>query len=102
MEEQKKKNIGMAVVAYIIFFLPLLTDAKNYSFVKYHVKQGFALFVSFIVSMIISMIPFFGWIISGLMTIVLLIFFLMGISNAIQGKETALPIVGKFGEKFNF
>lgn len=35
---KKEKNIGMAVVAYILFFIPLLTDAKNDPFVKYHVK----------------------------------------------------------------
>ncbi|GAF91940.1 unnamed protein product, partial [marine sediment metagenome] len=47
MEEatKKEKNTGMAIVAYILFFIPLLTDAKNDPFVKYHVKQGLSLFL---------------------------------------------------------
>ena len=42
----KSKNTTMAIIAYIIFFVPLLTgDAKKDSFVKYHVKQGLVLFL---------------------------------------------------------
>ena len=41
-----KKNTTMAVIAYIIFFVPLLTgDAQKDAFVKYHVKQGLVLFL---------------------------------------------------------
>ena len=40
------KNTMMAVIAYILFFVPLLTgDAKKDSFVKYHTKQGLVLFL---------------------------------------------------------
>ena len=36
----------MAILAYVLFVIPLLTgDAKRNEFVKYHTKQGFALFV---------------------------------------------------------
>ncbi len=43
--QPKEKNTAMAAVAYLIFFLPLLTDAKNDQFVKYHVKQGLVFFI---------------------------------------------------------
>ncbi|GAH92852.1 unnamed protein product [marine sediment metagenome] len=63
MEEatKKEKNTGMAIVAYILFFIPLLTDAKNDPFVKYHVKQGLSLFLVAVVIRIIAYIPIFGW-----------------------------------------
>ncbi|HOE15288.1 MAG TPA: hypothetical protein PLH82_01145 [Candidatus Paceibacterota bacterium] len=41
----KEKNTGMAILAYILFFIPLLTDSKKDPFVKYHVKQGLVLFI---------------------------------------------------------
>lgn len=52
----KGKNIGMAIVAYIIFFIPLLTEAKKDPFVKYHVKQGLVLFIAWI---IVGMLGYF-------------------------------------------
>ncbi|NIR47464.1 hypothetical protein GWO43_04305, partial [candidate division KSB1 bacterium] len=52
-------NTAMAIIAYIIFFVPLLTDARDDPFVKYHVKQGLVLFLSWVVvSFVVSMISF--------------------------------------------
>ena len=59
-EENKKasgKNTGMAIVALIIFFVPLLTDAKKDPFVKFYVKQGLVLFIGWIAISIITWHP---------------------------------------------
>jgi uncharacterized membrane protein len=100
--QSPKKNTGMAVVAYIIFFIPLLTDAKNDPFVKYHVKQGLVLFIGYIIEVFIGMIPVIGWIISPLLGIFLLVLFIIGIMNAINGKEKPLPVIGSFAQSFKF
>ncbi|OGZ35867.1 MAG: hypothetical protein A2V60_01040 [Candidatus Portnoybacteria bacterium RIFCSPHIGHO2_01_FULL_39_19] len=97
-----KKNTGMAIVAYIIFFIPLLTDAKNDPFVKYHVKQGLILFIGYVIEMFVGTIPFFGWIITPLLGVILFILFIIGIMNAINGKEKPLPVIGRFAENFKF
>ena len=97
-----KKNTGMAIVAYIIFFIPLLTDAKNDPFVKYHVKQGLILFIGYVIEMFVGTIPFFGWIITPLLGVILFILFIIGIMNEINGKEKPLPVIGRFAENFKF
>lgn len=104
MEEitKKEKNTGMAVVAYIIFFLPLLTEAKKDPFVKYHVKQGLTLFLAGIIARIIVYIPVIGWILIWPFNVFLLILFVIGVMNALGGKQEPLPIIGKFAEKFKF
>jgi len=95
-----EKNTGMAIVAYILFFVPLLTDAKNDPFVKYHVKQGLVVFVGWIIVAIISAIlPWSLWIISRLLNVLLLVLVVMGIMNASQGKQNPLPVVGNLAEK---
>ena len=93
-----KKNIGMAVIAYIIFFIPLLTEAKNDPFVKYHVKQGLVLFIGYIIEIFVGTIPFFGWTVAPLLGLCLLILFILGIMNALKGEQKPLPIVGKYAE----
>ena len=97
-----KKNVGMAVVAYIIFFVPLLTDSKNDPFVKFHVKQGLVLLLGWVAGMIVSMIPVLGWILAPFIGIFFLILFIIGIINALGGKEKQLPLIGQFASKFNF
>ena len=67
-------------------------------FVKYHVKQGLALFIAAVVVAIFGVVPIIGWILAPLLSIVLFILWIIGIINAAQGKEKRLPIIGKFGE----
>jgi uncharacterized membrane protein len=105
MEEKSQgsqKNIGLAIVAYIIFFIPLLTDAKNDPFVKYHVKQGLVLFIGWVIEIFIGIVPVIGWIIAPLLGIFLFILLILGIVNVANGKEKPLPVVGGFAEKFKF
>lgn len=98
------KNTGMAVVAYILFFVPLLTDAKNDPFVKFHVKQGLVLFILAIaINILAGVVPTLGWtLISPLGGLVTLVLFVIGIMHAINGEEKELPLIGKFAAQFKF
>lgn len=99
----KQQNTAMAVVAYILFFIPLLTDAKNDTYVKYHVKQGFVLFLSWIVVYIINVIlPYYFSFIPMILNILLLVLLVVGIINAVNGKKEPLPVIGQLADKFNF
>jgi len=98
---KKQKNIGMAIVAYIIFFIPLLTDAKKDPFVKYHVKQGIVLFiVSVLVGIISYILPWQLSIISQLLEVCVFVLMVIGIVNASKGEQKPLPVIGKFGDQF--
>jgi len=93
------KNIGMAVLCYIwiLVLVPLLTDAKNDPFVKFHIKQGLVLLIVSIIAGAIYWIPIIGWLIG----ICVFIVWLIGIINAASGKEEKLPVIGQFADKFN-
>lgn len=94
------QHIGMAIVAYIIFFIPLLTDAKNDPYVKYHVRQGLVLFLAWLIVSIVMYVPpimFVAWILH----LVLLVLFVIGIVHAATGKEEPLPVIGSFAEHFH-
>jgi len=98
--EAQKKNTGMAIVAYILFFIPLLTDSKNDPFVKYHVKQGLGLFICGVaVSILIWILPwYFRWIVN-LLSLGVFILFVIGVIAASKGEEKPLPLIGKFAEQ---
>jgi uncharacterized membrane protein len=112
-------NKLMAVLSYIIFFIPLLAgEHKKSPFVKFHVNQGTVLFVTMIawgivygiLSAIITALLFnpLSWSgagvgIYGIVTTILSLVWLipsilsiMGIVGAVTGKTKPLPLIGKF------
>ncbi|MBP6859035.1 MAG: hypothetical protein KBC69_00210 [Candidatus Magasanikbacteria bacterium] len=99
--EQKHTSL-MAALAYILFFVPLLTDYKDDPFVKFHVKQGLVLFLALLASAVVMRLPILGWILMFPLNVFLLIVWLMGIYNALTGKQKHLPLIGEFGESFKF
>jgi uncharacterized membrane protein len=111
MEEQKQetnanpsdaeKNKAMGIVGYIIpilFFIPLVTDAKNSPFAKFHANQQLNLLLAaVIVNVVGGIIPFIGWfIILPLGSIFLIVVAIMGIINAAKGVMKELPLIGGF------
>ncbi|MFA5926161.1 MAG: DUF4870 domain-containing protein [Parcubacteria group bacterium] len=96
-----EKNKAMAIVGYIIpilFFIPLVTDAKNSPFAKFHANQQLILLISWVVVNVLGgIIPFLGWfIIWPLGTIFLIIAAIMGIINASKGEMKEVPLIGSF------
>lgn len=107
--EDIQQNKTMAILAYFIFFLPLLA-AKNSRFARYHANQGLILLLGYvalyIVQAILTTILIAGMtygslgalgIVSLLFTLLylgLLVLLILGIINAAQGKAAPLPIIG--------
>jgi uncharacterized membrane protein len=111
------ENTGMAIVAYLIFFIPLITgDHRRSSFVKFHTNQGIVLFLFYVAyfivfSILMAILPrlfisaMLGlgmwWIwsiiypILVLVWVVPLIFVILGIVNAVKGRTKALPLIGR-------
>ncbi len=100
-KNKKEKNILMAALCYFGFLvlIPLLTDAKKEPYVKFHIKQGLVLFIAGVINSMIFMIPILGWFAGFVIWIILLVLFIIGLINALNGKESQLPIIGKYGKK---
>jgi len=97
--EEIESGKTMAFVAYLIFFIPLLMDdAKKNKFVMYHTEQSIVLLIVNVIMNIIGIVTCgFGYI----LYIAVIVFYVMGIINALGGKVVPLPLIGQYGEKFN-
>src|SRR4030042_4481420 len=98
-QSDAEKNKAMAIIGYIIpilFFIPLVTDAKNSPFAKFHANQQLNLLLAaVIVNVVGGIIPFIGWfIILPLGTIFLIVVAIMGIISASKGEMKPLPLLG--------
>ena len=110
-----QENKTMAILAYVLCLIPLLTGAHRTSpFVKYHTNQGTVLWIGLVAYMIVSAIlrsiikvPLTVWgvyagsytpvwlsTILWLLSIPLLVLCILGIVNVINGKMNPLPVVG--------
>ncbi|MEI8339392.1 MAG: hypothetical protein WCF94_01885 [bacterium] len=92
-----------AILAYILFFIPLLATKDRSQFLTFHINQGLNLFifeigVGYIVPLLLSFIPMLGFVV-WILQIGLFILFIMGVMNASQNKMEPLPIIGNV---FNF
>jgi uncharacterized membrane protein len=90
-----EKNKVMAILAYIIFFIPLIA-ARESKFAMYHANQGLVLFLAAVVINIVGgLIPFIGWfLILPFGWIAVLVFAIIGIINASKGEVKPLPLIG--------
>ena len=112
MSEIRKLNIApeeveagkaMAIIAYFIFFVPLLVeDARKNRFAMYHTEQAILLMILYFASIIIGGV--IGMVTCGIGFILFLVplaGLVIGIINAVQGNAKPLPVIGQYGEKFN-
>ena len=111
--QDAQQNKTTAVLAYIIFFIPLITgDHKKSPFVRYHANQGTVLFLAMIafgivyaiLSAVLVSLLFSagGWglfsiltTILGLLWVVPAVFCVLGIVHAVKGEKKPLPLIGK-------
>ena len=94
-----EKNKALAIIGYIIpilFFIPLITEAKHSQFAKFHANQQLLLLLAGIaINIVGSIIPFLGWfIILPFGSIALIVLAIMGIISAAKGEMKKLPVIG--------
>lgn len=87
------------VLGWISGLVFILIEKEN-KFVRFHAMQSIVTFGALtIVSIIISFIPFIGWILGWLISILGLILWIMLMIKAYQGQRYKLPWAGNFAEK---
>ena len=80
----------------IVFYL----IEKDNKFVRFHAMQSLFTFLPLMVlGLIFAWIPFFGWIISALIWLLMVILWIVLMVKAYQGERFKLPIVGDMAEK---
>jgi len=90
-----EKNKTMAGLAYVLFFLPLISCPES-RYAKFHANQGLTLLLLAIAgSVILGFIPFLGGILRALYQVGVFILMIMGLLNGLNGKATELPVIGK-------
>lgn len=106
MENRSGESKVWAFLAYllsIIGFVLVLLLKKSDRFAMYHAKQSLVLFIASIlvgaVGAALLIIPFIGVLASAVLRIIIVVLWIIGIINALTGKEKPLPLIGGFADK---
>jgi len=88
-----------AALSYFLFFITgivfLLIEKEN-KFVRFHAMQSTLTFGGlFVANLVLTFIPFLGWAISALLSVVGVILWIVLMIKAYQGEEYELPVVGQ-------
>jgi uncharacterized membrane protein len=99
MTTSNDQNRLFAIIGYIIpilFFVPLLSDAKKDPYAKFHANQQLNLLLYWIALNIIVMIPILGWLVYMVGVLFGFVLIVMGVMNASSSSQKPLPLIGKF------
>jgi len=88
-KEEIEKHKTMAILEWIIFFIPLLTDAKDSKYAKFHANQ------SLLVTLLYLIAAFTSFLLIGFLIYpVALVLWVIGILSAVNGEMKRLPLIG--------
>ena len=92
-----ENNKVLAALAYvgILCFIPLLLKRRS-KFAQFHAKQGLFLFIV----EVIAMLPFLVWI-GWIAMVVAILYSILGVINAMDGKYWKMPYLYKYATKLN-
>lgn len=95
-----EQNKTLAVIGYlgILFLVPMLAAPKS-QFAQYHARQGMALFIVMVISGVIAIVPFVGWVLSPLLWLFSVILMILGMVSASKGEMKPLPVIGQWAIK---
>jgi len=107
--ETKDNNVisegkNIATIAYITLIGLIIAfvqnNEKKNTFAYFHIRQCVGLCVTGLALGIIGMIPILGWIVYIIGIFVLVYMWIIGLMNAINGKEKVIPFLGKKYEEW--
>lgn len=113
MAEKIQKELGITdtgikanvagLLAYLMGFITglifILIEKKN-KFVRFHAMQSIVIFVGlFVLHLVLSAVPIVGTIVSGLISLIAVLLWVILMVKAYQGEMFKLPVVGDFAEK---
>ncbi len=86
-------DTGMAIFAYILFFVPLIAGA-NSPFVRFHTNQGLVLFIFSMAGAFLPTFFPFLFFFSPFYMLFIFILWILGIVNVVKNEMKELPLIG--------
>ena len=86
-----------AIVAYFVFFLPMIFVSNRSQFLNYHINQGIILFIVALAGYYgFGILPFgLAMLLAWAWRIIVLALLVVGVMNVLKREMKPLPVIGK-------
>ena len=98
-EDDSKLYAFLATFLSIVGFIIALIAKKENKYVMYYARQSLIIFIIFVISAVIKIIPFIGEVASVIVYVIAFIFWLLSWIYALSGKMKEIPLVSQYSEK---
>ena len=102
-DTKQNQNI-IAALTYLLGFITgiiFLFVEKNNKFIRFHAMQSTITFGGlFVLNIVLQAVPFFGQVVSSLLSLAGLIVWIVLMIKALQGEYFKLPYIGELAEKY--
>ena len=86
---------ALCYVSVLFVIIGLLVEPDS-RFIRYHINQSIVLYAFALICGIAAIVPVIGWIAATVGAIMALVFTVMGVIRAFNGKAVDLPLIGKY------
>lgn len=94
----------IAIISYLtvigLIIAILLNNDKKNPFAFLHIRQSLGIWVAGLVLGLVALIPFLGWLIFIVGSILIFVMWVVGLFNAFNGKAKPVPVLGKYFEEW--
>ena len=101
-QQTKEEGKTIAIISYItiigLIIAFIMNNDKKNEFAKFHIGQSLRVWILGIANFVLGMLlPSGIAIISTIISLVVLVFWILGLINAINLKDKPLPVIGSIG-----
>lgn len=89
-------NKLFAVLPYFTFILGIIVAllVRESAYTKFHAKNAIRIEIALILALIPSIVPVVGWLVTGILLVIISIVKILAIVSCFQGQAKDLPIIG--------
>ncbi len=101
-QEDSKSYAFLATLLSIVGFVMALLIRKDDEYVMYYAKQSLVIFIGFVISSVISIMPIIGPFIGWILYALSVVFWIMSWIFSLTGEEKKIPFVSEIAKGFDF
>lgn len=100
-KDDQKLFAFLATFLSIVGFVIALIMKREDKYVIFYAKQSLIVFIIYLIAKVVEVLPFIGEIISPIVYIASLLFWVISWVNALSGKMKEIPLIGVYARKIS-
>ncbi len=98
LESDSKLFAFLATFLSIVGFVIAILVKKDDKYVMYYAKQSLIVFIAYVISVAVIVVPIIGWIAGPILYVFTVVLWIISWASALTGKKKEVPFIGKYSK----